>query len=179
MLVLLDTPLPVRPDLTSHDKILIKLTELRRKGPSYAVEWLRNRWRWELEKWHHASAVQDAPDQFHDRAIEAAFRKAVASYPPQSWNGPVTLFRPPLDRHWKVSRGRWVSREREYVYPDNDWGAWLTRLAVQEVPGDHDSMVLEPNVRVLAQRMRACLDAAERGEEMTEAPGWVPAAAAE
>jgi hypothetical protein len=28
---------------------------------------------------------------------------------------------------------------------------------VIEVPGDHDSMVLEPNVRVLAARMKAAL----------------------
>jgi hypothetical protein len=28
---------------------------------------------------------------------------------------------------------------------------------VVEVPGDHDSMVLEPNVRVLAARLKAAL----------------------
>jgi thioesterase domain-containing protein len=32
---------------------------------------------------------------------------------------------------------------------------------VTEVPGDHDSMVLEPNVRVLAARMKEAIDAAE------------------
>ena len=30
------------------------------------------------------------------------------------------------------------------------------------MPGDHDSMVLEPNVRALAARMRARIEAAER-----------------
>ena len=34
-------------------------------------------------------------------------------------------------------------------------------LDVIEVPGDHDSMVLEPNVRVLVVRMRRVLDEAE------------------
>jgi len=29
------------------------------------------------------------------------------------------------------------------------------------VPGDHDSMVLEPNVRVLAARLRRIIDEAE------------------
>jgi thioesterase domain-containing protein len=32
---------------------------------------------------------------------------------------------------------------------------------VIEVPGDHDSMVLEPNVRVLAARLRAWIAARE------------------
>ena len=34
-------------------------------------------------------------------------------------------------------------------------------LTVIEVPGDHDSMVLEPNVRVLAARLRDVIAEAE------------------
>jgi hypothetical protein len=34
-------------------------------------------------------------------------------------------------------------------------------ITVSEVPGTHDSMVLEPNVRVLAARLRACIEEAE------------------
>ena len=73
------------------------------------------------------------------------------------------LFRPALDRKWKVSRGRWVDSEREYVYEDNDWTRWAPAMRVFEVPGDHDSMVLEPNVRVLAARVKGCIEAAEAG----------------
>jgi thioesterase domain-containing protein len=32
---------------------------------------------------------------------------------------------------------------------------------VFEVPGNHDSMVLEPNVRVLASHIRTCITEAE------------------
>ena len=71
------------------------------------------------------------------------------------------LFRPALDRRWKVSGGRWVDSDREYVFEDNDWTRWAPATRVFEVPGDHDSMVLEPSVRVLAARMRACIEAAE------------------
>ena len=42
-----------------------------------------------------------------------------------------------------------------------------------EVPGDHDAMVLEPNVRVLAAQIADRLDAAEAR------PHWPHAAAAE
>ena len=85
-------------------------------------------------------------------------------YHTQVWNGNAVLFRPPLDLRWKVTGGRWVSAEREYVYADNDWTRYLPSLRVLEVPGDHDSMVLEPNVRVLAGLMRDCIEAARQPE---------------
>ena len=50
---------------------------------------------------------------------------------------------------------------REYVFADNEWTPYAPRIEVVEVPGDHDSMVLEPNVRVLAARLRAALADAE------------------
>jgi thioesterase domain-containing protein len=37
-------------------------------------------------------------------------------------------------------------------------------IDVQVVPGDHDAMVLEPSVRVLAARVRAVLEAAQRSK---------------
>ena len=43
-LVLLDTPLPLRPSLSRADKALIKLAELRKSGPAYLVDWARARW---------------------------------------------------------------------------------------------------------------------------------------
>ncbi|EKD60291.1 MAG: Beta-ketoacyl synthase [uncultured bacterium] len=56
-----------------------------------------------------------------------------------------------------------MSAAKEYVFPDNDLTRFAPGLEVVEVPGDHDSMVLEPNVRVLAARMRAVIAAAEAG----------------
>ena len=56
------------------------------------------------------------------------------------------------------------------MFEDNDWTRWAPRTAVVEVPGDHDSMVLEPNVRVLAARMRAAVEAAEAESAAARAP---------
>ena len=166
LLVMLDTPLPVRPSLTRIDRAMIKAQELRRKGPGYLLEWGRNRIRWELaRRAAPADAPQTGAQQFHDAAIEAAFREAVAAYSLAPWSGPVALFRPPLDRRWKVSRGNWVSAAREYVFDDNAWARWAPDLRIFEVPGDHDSMVLEPNVRVLAARMKSCIEDAEAGQD--------------
>ncbi|SDW24382.1 type I polyketide synthase [Roseicitreum antarcticum] len=160
LLVMLDTPLPQRPELTRRDRISIKLAEFGRKGPRYILEWARKRIAW--EKSRRADAPVDvAPDTFHDTAIEAAFRHALGQYDLAPWDGNLHLFRPPLDHHWKVSDGRWVSRQKEYVFADNDWTRFAPNLSVYEVPGDHDSMVLEPNVRVLAARMRRLMADAE------------------
>ncbi|MBD3766147.1 MAG: alpha/beta fold hydrolase, partial [Rhodobacterales bacterium] len=158
-LILLDTPLPVRPGLSRVDKALIKAAELRRKGPAYLAEWAHDRIEWERRR--RQGAEPQAEAAFHNAAIEAAFRAALPIYDLPRWDGPATLFRPPLDRHWRVSGGRWVSRGKEYVFPDNDLTRFAPQLRVIEVPGDHDSMVLEPNVRVLAGQMRAVIAAAE------------------
>ena len=160
LLVMLDTPVPMRPVLSRVDKALIKWAELRRQGPGFLLQWIRNRVQWELGRGQR-SAPKAVTNQLNNEAIEAAFRASLPRYEVQAWNGPTVLFRPPQDLHWKVSGGRWVSTDREYVFPDNDWTQFVPALRVLEVPGDHDSMVLEPNVRVLASLMKACIVQAE------------------
>ncbi|WP_199286395.1 type I polyketide synthase [Pseudogemmobacter humi] len=155
LLVLLDTPLPMRPALSRRDKVLIKLAELRARGPGYLAEWARNRWEWERRGRH--ARPETAETGFHNSAIEAAFRAALPGYRMEPRAGATVLFRPPLDLRWKVSGGRYVSAAREYVFADNDLTRFAPALQVIEVPGDHDSMVLEPNVRVLAARLKALI----------------------
>jgi acyl transferase domain-containing protein/thioesterase domain-containing protein len=160
LLVLLDTPLPRRPFLSRPDKAMIKLAELRRKGPGYLAEWWRARKEWERRK---GQVRTDAEGAFHNAAIEAAFRRAVAVYDLPQRQGRTVLYRPPLDRHWAVTGGNWVSKAKEYVFADNALTPFAPALQVVEVPGDHDSMVLEPNVRTLAARMKAAIAEAEAG----------------
>ncbi len=171
VLVLLDTPLPVRPALSRRDKAMIKLAEIRRKGLGYLVEWARARWEWERRK-RDPAAQAEGETQFHNAAIEAAFRAALPGYQLPRRQGATVLFRPPLDKHWQVSAGQWVSAGKEYVFGDNDLTGHAPKLEVIETPGDHDSMVLEPNVRVMAARLRAVI---ARAEVVVEA---VPFAAA-
>jgi thioesterase domain-containing protein len=161
--VLLDTPLPVRPPLSRPDRALIKLAELRQGGPRFLADWARRRIAWERSRRARAAGEPDPTvPSFHNAAIEEAFRHAVGIYRLEPWaDGRVVLYRPPLDRRWKVTAENWVSNAREYVFPDNQWTPFAPRLKVVEVPGDHDSMVLEPNVRVLAARLRVALADAE------------------
>ena len=165
LLVLLDTPLPMRPPLTRIDRILIRLAELRERGPRYIVDWAKARYAWEMQK-RRPKLATETTHQFHNAEIEAAFREAISIYALPLRKGATALFRPPLDPRWKVTNGHWVSSAREYVFPDNDLTRFAPELTVHEVPGDHDSMVLEPNVRVMAARLR---------EVIAEAEGSAPA----
>ncbi|WP_420005369.1 type I polyketide synthase [Arenibacterium sp. LLYu02] len=153
-LVLLDTPLPRRPHLSRPDKALIKLAEIRAKGIGYFGEWIKNRIAWEIAKRQDRPAEATTHSGFNNRKIELAFLRAVATYKVQPWLGKVTLYRPVLDKHWQVTGGKWVSHEREYVFADNDWTRYAPALKVVEVPGDHDGMVLDPNVSVLGKAIR-------------------------
>ncbi|WP_298857713.1 type I polyketide synthase [uncultured Sulfitobacter sp.] len=153
VLALLDTPLPVRPSLSKPDKVLIKLAELREKGPKYLVEWAQNRIAWEKTK-RQDKAEKATATQFNNTKIEAAFLRSVARYQTPEWDGPMTLLRPVLDRRFAVTGGNWVSEAREYVFDDNEWTQYAPHVRVIEVPGDHDSMVLSPNVVVMASELR-------------------------
>ncbi|MDZ7711566.1 MAG: thioesterase domain-containing protein [Roseovarius sp.] len=161
MCVLIDTPLPRRRPLSLRDRALIQWQELTAGGPLYPLRWAARRVAWEIAKRRKQAPAETSEHQFHDHEIEAAFYRAIDRYEPQPWPGALHLFRPPLSGKWQVSGGQWVSGERAYVLPDNDWSGHAPNLEVTEVPGDHDSMVLEPNVRVLASRMRRVLEAAE------------------
>lgn len=159
-LVMLDTPVPMRPTLSRRDRLMIRWAEIRDEGPGFFGRWLRDRLAYERAK--RRAVPQAETTGFHNAAIHAAFLGALPRFEMRPWDGPVTLYRPRLDRRFRVSGGRHVSTAREYVYPDNLWSPWMPRLDVVEVPGDHDSMVLEPCVRVLADRMRQALADSDR-----------------
>ena len=170
--VLLDTPLPVRRPLEPRDRLMIQWQEARAKGQVYPLIWARNRLRWEIAR-RRATDETATQHSFHNAEIEAAFLAAVAAYEVAPWDGPLVLYRPPLVGKWQVSQGRMVNSERAYVLHDNDWGQFVPHVEVYEVPGNHDSMVLEPNVRVLAGLMREAIGHAEarmRGAELVAFP---------
>lgn len=176
MLVMLDTPLPLREPVGRKDRLMIRLGELREGGAGFVWKWLRDRVAYEFQRRSKAKAVEaevgaEATGAFHDLAIEAAFLAALPRMRLSVWDGPVAMFRPPLDKRWKVTGGRWINSGRDYVVEDNGWTPWMPDLRVIEVPGDHDSMVLEPNVRRLASVLREILRDAD-----ADAPARIKAA---
>jgi thioesterase domain-containing protein len=141
----------------------MQLQQLRRDGVGYVATWAQRRLEWEAKRLRarFEEAEPIPAEQFHNEAIEAAFRAALPRYDVKPYAGRVTLFRPKLNVAYSLSGGRWLSETRQFLYEDNGWTKFVRDLAVYEVPGDHDSMVLEPNVRVLAERLRACIEKAE------------------
>ncbi|MBK8012613.1 MAG: SDR family NAD(P)-dependent oxidoreductase [Deltaproteobacteria bacterium] len=164
LLVFLDTLLPIVPQADAKDRLRIQWMKLRRQGPSYISEWGRNRFRWELEKVRRRlqtpGELEHTPDEFQNEAIESAFRRALTRYHIQPYEGRVVLFRPRLDRQFVLGPNRATNADRFYVFEDNGWGAHVRQLEIHEVPGDHDSMILEPNVRVTTSKLRRLLDEA-------------------
>ncbi len=147
--------------LSRRDRIMINWLNLKEQGVGYVTTWAKNRIAWEIRKRRgHADEAEEG-QQFHDATIEAAFLESVAAYQVAPWSGPISLFRPPQLGQWQVAPGRLVDKHRHYLYPDNDWTRYAPGIEIFEVPGDHDSMVLEPNVRVLAARIKRVLTAAE------------------
>ncbi len=168
MVVLLDSPLPNRSIVGRLDRAKIQWQRARREGPAYVAGWLQRRVRWELDRLKRRFGQADdevVPTNptaaFHSLAVEAAFRTALGRYQVQPLPVPAWLFRPALDRTYDLGGGRYANRHREIVVPDNGWTPYVRSLQVVETPGDHDSMVLEPNVRSLAAELRRALASAQ------------------
>ena len=75
------------------------------------------------------------------------------------WTRFCHSFRPKLDRAYVLGPDRILNSDKQWIYADNGWGQWVESIETYEMPGNHDSMVLEPNVRVMASRLRQLLEA--------------------
>src|SRR5258708_10951074 len=130
--------------------------QLRQRGPAHLVQWAKRRYEWEAHGRRRRTDSPDAkkPFDFHSEVIEAAFRQACRLYQTAPLSVRVTLFRPKLDEHAVLGPGRVIDRQRRRIYHDNGWGPFVDGVDVFDVPGAHDSIVLEPNVRALAARPR-------------------------
>ncbi|MCX6520258.1 MAG: SDR family NAD(P)-dependent oxidoreductase [Actinobacteria bacterium] len=163
LLAMLDTPLPQGPELTKQDKVQMHLQNLKREGVRYPIDWVKGRLAWrEVARRRKLGIVDESAEgELHSSEIEAAFYRAIARYQVRHHPGTVTLFRPKLSPTHVFGPDRMINRDKRFIYADNGWTSYSDRVDVFEMPGDHDSMVLEPNVRVLAAKMRDQIVAAE------------------
>jgi thioesterase domain-containing protein len=88
--------------------------------------------------------------------------RARRKYLPQVYQGSVTLFRPFRQLTLPPSDGTDSSERIARAIHDNGWSELAAGgVRVIEVPGDHRTMVGNPQVETLALRIRECLDEAE------------------
>lgn len=160
-LILLDTPLPGESVLTAGDKVAMFWQKFRDGGLPFLKTRIRERIEWEREKARKKSAAEDGAEnngrEFQSQRIGNAFIHATLNYDMQSVPVDITLFRPKLQVEYELSGGRRLNSERRYIFDDNGWSRYASEVTVFEVPGSHDSMVLEPNVRVLVSSLKRVL----------------------
>jgi thioesterase domain-containing protein len=163
LLAMLDTPAPsIKVPLTLLDRAAIQWQNLRHDRLGYVTNWWRRRraWRRTVEEKRDATTHDDST--LHNAEIEQAFYRALSVYRMQYYPGEITLYRPPQKVSYRLPGGRLIDDGRNFVYDDNGWTPHCDHLELVKVPGDHDSMVLEPHVRVLAGNIRAAIEAAEQ-----------------
>jgi thioesterase domain-containing protein len=134
----------------------------------------RNRHQAENRSRQEAEHKSGSSEQFNNEKIEVAFRRAAQQYQVRPYAGTVTLFRPKPAVFYRLSGGRCLQESRNILLADNGWAEHVANLSVHEVPGDHDSMVIDPYARVLAERMRAVIaasDVGSRARHQSEAEG--------
>jgi thioesterase domain-containing protein len=107
--------------------------------------------RYLLDKVRKATRViggLDEPALAHrHRQIFEAYPRAIASYRPQPYAGPLTLF---VNEQWRR------------ISPQLDWGNLVCGgLSVYGVPGSHTTYLVE-HVRETGGRLAACLDEAQQ-----------------
>ncbi|MEQ1873207.1 MAG: SDR family NAD(P)-dependent oxidoreductase [Ilumatobacteraceae bacterium] len=163
LLAMLDTPAPsMRQPLTSADKVAIQLQNFGRYKLGYIGRWWRGRQDWKREL--AARAQMGAPEagMQHSADIESAFMRALDRYDVGQYDGEITLYRPPHQVRYRLLGGRGIDDRRDFVQEDNGWRRHCAKVEIVNVPGDHDSMVLEPHVRVLAEAIRTAIEQSEQ-----------------
>jgi thioesterase domain-containing protein len=151
LVVLLDTVCPavepLRPTTKDH------LTGLFRKGPGYLQHRARARLvrfgeelRDKVKTEFYTRQGQPLPIELRDQVMTAAFWAAGSRYRPEPYDGPVTLY-----------RASQIAAILAHAGGTLGWGDLVPQLEVMEVPGDHDSLVYEPNVTTMTTHLRGRL----------------------
>jgi len=165
----LDSIPPRIPTADWRDRLLIQWARLRESGLSYPWIWLKNRYQWEMRRFQKKDPAL-TPAEFRSEEIEAGFREACARYEVKPYPGRVDLFRPPMREKYLLGGVRKLNESREYLDRCNHWTPFIQgELVVHIVSGDHDRMVLEPHVRVLATALRERLSAVRQEQDPSSA----------
>jgi len=149
--VLLDTFAPgvvaKRPSLTA------RFSKILDEGPLYfprRAQSFLNRHRdnltTELKVRLFESQGVPLPLELRDHVITKQFYEAAERYRPEPYDGEVTLY-----------RAREIADVFAHVGPKLAWDDVLPKMEIKEIPGDHDSLVLEPNVQMLVADLRDTL----------------------
>jgi len=92
----------------------------------------------------------------HEMQIFKTRLRAMRNYVPQVYSGQITLFRSSEKENLEHLR------DDPELSTDLGWGKLSTRpIEIQVIPGFHDTIIIDPFVKVLAGKLQVCLDKAQ------------------
>ena len=143
--------LPMRP---MSERVQIHLKRLSTRGPRTLLDSLGNRLiheRYEMTRHMTRGLRRVFPGKFKHEHVQDSWLVAQGRYRPPAWDGKATLFR----ARELGSMSLWSAVKDD---EQHGWSRYLLRgVDVQFCPGDHNTMCDEPNVRVLAAKLRESL----------------------
>jgi thioesterase domain-containing protein len=139
----------------------------RQKGPGGIAESVLGRFRRlaariGLAEGERATATDGAAEaSLYKENVYHAFTRATRRYQMRPLPVRATLFRPPLEPAFVLNDDKWFDKFWFYIFHDNGFAKYCEDIEIYETSGDHNSVVLEPNVRSLVRRLRRCIEVAE------------------
>ncbi len=152
----IDSFSPSLPLRTATERMLIHARRIREVGPGYVFDTVRRRLLKErdgLRRRFSRPLGRFLPDRYRYEAVQESFAIAESRYRPAVLNRSASLFR----AREETAISLWTAVK---VDEQHGWGRYLQQgVDVQFCPGNHATMCEEPNVRVLAAKMRSAIDA--------------------
>ncbi|MEA5622687.1 amino acid adenylation domain-containing protein [Nostoc sp. UHCC 0251] len=170
LLMIMDTPAPIHRGVIEpiddakwmvkrsqvlerffEKKLAVDYTELQQLEPEAQFNYF-------LEKLRRADLIP--PDAGHNMIrhileVQKASHQALVNYLPQIYPGKITLLRA-SEMVAEDSRGVFSG---SFCQPALGWGELTTQpIDIYEVLGDHVTMLAEPHVKVLADRLKSCIN---------------------
>jgi thioesterase domain-containing protein/acyl carrier protein len=169
LLAIMDTPAPIHgeaPEPIDDARWLVKRSQVLERffGKKISVDYAElqqlepeAQFNYFLEKLRRVNLIPpDAGQQMIRRILEVqkASHAALINYVSQPYSGKITLLRA-SEMVAEDSRGVFAQSFRQ---PALGWGELTTEpIEIHEVPGDHVTMLTEPHVQVLADKLKSCL----------------------
>ncbi len=163
-LVLFDTSVPgAISRLSMWQRLPLHLKKLSQNGPAYFqhklkgwLPWLKYLFKYQLQKIvckFYQSAELPLPQKVRRVYLKEAHSEAAEKYIPQTYKGKVTLL--------AVEEQMRVEGEGFELDPNLGWSNLAAGgLEIHRIPGDHISLLREPHVQVVAEKLQACLKSA-------------------
>jgi aspartate racemase len=161
------TPKPI------HKRALGFLSNLLEFGPAYGlkkVNDLSKKLQRIYYKFFHANGLRGSNNTGYE-TFQEAYGEAQTQYVPQAYSGRITLF---VSSMQTMVSDSWYDPKLVDIDSKFGWGALAVGgLDIYEVPGGHLSMLQEPYVQVLAEKLKACIDRVQ-ADDLAHIPSLCP-----